>query len=67
MEDAFAKFGRLRKTWLARNPPGFGFIEFEDARDADDAVKGMASNRDGWVSSSRPLDCGRCRTPPPGC
>ncbi len=25
--------------WIARNPPGFAFIEFEDAQDAADAVR----------------------------
>jgi hypothetical protein len=27
VEDAFAKYGRLRNTWVARKPPGFGFGE----------------------------------------
>lgn len=25
--------------WVARNPPGFAFVEFEDPRDASDAVR----------------------------
>lgn len=26
---------------MARNPPGFAFVEFEDKRDAEDAVRSM--------------------------
>ena len=39
LERAFGHFGHLRHVWVARNPPGFAFIEFEDPRDAADAVK----------------------------
>lgn len=38
LEDAFSYYGPLRNVWVARNPPGFAFVEFEDARDAEDAV-----------------------------
>ncbi|XP_055996814.1 serine/arginine-rich splicing factor 7-like isoform X2 [Ostrea edulis] len=41
LERAFEYYGRLRNVWVARNPAGFAFIEFEDPRDADDAVRGM--------------------------
>lgn len=39
IEAAFQKFGALRNVWVARNPPGFAFVEFEDKRDAEVAVK----------------------------
>uniref|UniRef100_A0A4W5NFR5 Serine and arginine rich splicing factor 7a n=1 Tax=Hucho hucho TaxID=62062 RepID=A0A4W5NFR5_9TELE len=41
LERAFSYYGPLRSVWVARNPPGFAFVEYEDARDSEDAVKGM--------------------------
>ncbi|KAJ3602441.1 hypothetical protein NHX12_030196 [Muraenolepis orangiensis] len=39
LERSFGYYGPLRSVWVARNPPGFAFVEFEDARDANDAVR----------------------------
>jgi len=39
LEKVFREFGSIRSVWVARNPPGFAFIEFEDERDAADAVR----------------------------
>jgi len=39
LEDAFGKIGKVSNVWIARRPPGFGFVEFEDPRDAQDSVK----------------------------
>lgn len=41
IEDAFSYYGPLRNVWVARNQPGFAFVEFEDARDAEDSVRGL--------------------------
>ena len=41
VENSFSKFGPLKNVWVARNPPGFAFVEYEDARDAEDAVRGL--------------------------
>ncbi|MEE6474949.1 hypothetical protein FKM82_010547 [Ascaphus truei] len=41
LERAFSYYGPLRTVWIARNPPGFAFVEFEDTRDAEDAVRGL--------------------------
>ncbi|XP_047103983.1 RNA-binding protein 1-like isoform X1 [Schistocerca piceifrons] len=45
IEAAFSKYGPLRDVWVARNPPGFAFVEFEDPRDAEDAVRGLDGMR----------------------
>ncbi|XP_051980317.1 serine/arginine-rich splicing factor 3b isoform X2 [Xyrauchen texanus] len=39
LERAFGYYGPLRTVWVARNPAGFAFVEFEDPRDATDAVR----------------------------
>ena len=52
IEDAFTKYGPLRDVWVARNPPGFAFVEFEDNRDAKDAVRGLDGTRLCGVSSN---------------
>ena len=41
IEHAFGRFGPLKNVWVARNPPGFAFAEFEDPRDAEDAARDM--------------------------
>ncbi|XP_078448760.1 uncharacterized protein LOC144931071 [Lampetra fluviatilis] len=39
LEKVFSYYGPLRSVWVARNPPGFAFVQFEDARDARDACR----------------------------
>ncbi|GAB0098624.1 RNA-binding protein 1 [Sergentomyia squamirostris] len=45
IESAFGKYGPLKNVWVARNPPGFAFVEFEDRRDAEDAVRCLDGTR----------------------
>ncbi|THU60364.1 hypothetical protein C4D60_Mb07t11890 [Musa balbisiana] len=41
LEDEFRAFGVLRSVWVARRPPGYGFVEFDDRRDALDAIRDL--------------------------
>lgn len=50
IERAFTYYGPLKSVWVARNPAGFAFVEFEDERDAEDAVRGLDGTN---ISGSR--------------
>jgi RNA recognition motif-containing protein len=41
LEDEFSKYGTLKNVWVAQNPPGFAFVEYEDEANANDAVSNM--------------------------
>ncbi|XP_046573772.1 serine/arginine-rich splicing factor 3-like isoform X2 [Haliotis rubra] len=45
LEEKFSKYGPLRNVWVARKPPGFAFVEFEDPRDAEDATRALDGAR----------------------
>ncbi|KAL4392137.1 hypothetical protein HN873_010096 [Arachis hypogaea] len=47
LEDEFRLFGVLRSVWVARRPPGYAFIEFDDRRDALDAIHAL-DGKNGW-------------------
>lgn len=34
LEDEFEEFGLISSIFVARNPPGFAYIDFEEERDA---------------------------------
>lgn len=43
VEDLFSKFGRILEISVKRTISGspFAFVEFEDPRDAQDAIQGI--------------------------
>ncbi|XP_038713821.1 serine/arginine-rich splicing factor RSZ21-like isoform X4 [Tripterygium wilfordii] len=47
LEDEFRMFGVLRSVWVARRPPGYAFVEFDDRRDALDAIHAL-DGKNGW-------------------
>jgi len=47
IEDCFSKIGPIKNVWVARNPPGFAFVEYEDPRDAHDACKHLDGEKIG--------------------
>ena len=44
LRNIFGRYGEIRNLWVARNPPGFAFIEFQHRQDALDAVDALQ----GW-------------------
>ena len=63
VEDLFGKYGRIADIdlKLPSRPPGFAFVEFSDARDAADSVRG----RDGYDFGGVRLRV--CPPPSPPC
>ncbi|XP_073004003.1 serine/arginine-rich splicing factor RSZ21-like isoform X2 [Typha latifolia] len=47
LEDEFRDYGVIRSVWVARRPPGYAFIEFDDRRDASDAIRAL-DGKHGW-------------------
>ncbi|KAJ0828752.1 putative RNA recognition motif domain, nucleotide-binding alpha-beta plait domain superfamily [Helianthus annuus] len=47
LEDEFRAYGVLRNVWVARRPPGYAFVEFDDRRDALDAIRAL-DGKNGW-------------------
>ncbi|RUS84357.1 hypothetical protein EGW08_007889, partial [Elysia chlorotica] len=64
VEKAFSYYGRLRSVWVARNPPGFAFVEFEDYRDAEDSVKELDGTTICGVRVRVELSSGKVRPKP---
>ena len=53
LRDFFRDFGQINDAWVARKPPGFGFVWFDDERDAvyPERIRGFSPyriNKDGF-------------------
>ncbi|KAB0345624.1 hypothetical protein FD754_022550, partial [Muntiacus muntjak] len=64
LEGAFGYYGPLRSVWVARNSPGFAFVESEDPPDAADAVPEL-DGREHCVKGEKGNDYRRRSPPPP--
>eukprot|EP00117_Sycon_ciliatum_P023861 scpid94254/ scgid20184/ RNA-binding protein 1 len=62
LEDLFEKFGKIREIWIARNPPGFAFVFYEDPRDAEEAVRDL----DGSSCNGRRIKVEHAKARDPG-
>ncbi|XP_048502317.1 serine/arginine-rich splicing factor SR34A isoform X2 [Beta vulgaris subsp. vulgaris] len=66
IEDLFYKYGRIVdiELKLPPRPPGYSFVEFEDPRDAQDAIRGRDGyNFDGCLLRVELAHGGRDRSP----
>lgn len=60
LEGEFTKYGKLNSVWVAFNPPGFAFVEYESKGDAEKAcnilngTETLGSKLRVEISKSRP-------------
>ena len=43
LKDEFQTYGVIRRIWVARKPPNYAFIDFDDRMDAQNAIRDLNS------------------------
>ncbi|KAL3089210.1 hypothetical protein niasHT_021154 [Heterodera trifolii] len=61
LEDIFHKFGRIRKIRIERRPPVYGYVEFDNPRDAEVAQQSLDGTRICGVKARVELSTSRSR------
>ena len=39
LENEFQTYGVIRRIWVARKPPSYAFIDFDDRKNTQDAIR----------------------------
>ncbi|XP_020671967.1 serine/arginine-rich splicing factor RSZ23 isoform X1 [Dendrobium catenatum] len=47
LSNEFRTYGLVRSIWIARNPPGYAFVEFDSRQEAHDAIAAL-DGKHGW-------------------
>jgi len=61
LEDLFSKYGKCEHVWVAFNPPGFAFVNFETEEAATDAVEAL--NGEEFMGCKLRVEVSRPRAP----
>jgi len=56
LEDEFRTYGVLKRLWVARKSSGYAFIDFDEHKDAKNAILDLNGKHNWWVELSH-KDC----------
>lgn len=55
LESEFTKYGKVNSVWVAFNPPGFAFVEYESKNDAEKACNALNESLDTILNDKEKL------------
>jgi len=61
LEELFSKYGKCEHVWVAFNPPGFAFVNFESPESATDACEAL--NGEDFMGCKLRVEVSRPRAP----